>query len=255
MEICRVCLKTSETLVNFTSNDTDQFLRVTGIRIKSPHDEFLCEKCSERLVTAFEFIEDALTSDRKLQEYNLNEKNVLENDNGVEEIENTDRPDEISVNEEEKAHEKTIKTFVCVYEGCNKEFGGKRYLKRHIKNCHLEIETFICELCARRCASRAILEAHRRTHTGERPFKCKEPNCTSAFRRPSDLYYHKSSHSNERPYICADCGASYKLKFGLRNHMRQVHKIGGKMLQCPYCDKEFLFKSKLESHQVKIKNI
>ncbi|NXE29382.1 ZN180 protein, partial [Ardeotis kori] len=48
------------------------------------------------------------------------------------------------------------------------------------------------------------LERHRRTHTGEKPFRCGE--CGRAFAVSSHLERHRRVHTGERPYRCGDCG-------------------------------------------------
>ncbi|XP_063702042.1 putative zinc finger protein 840 [Culicoides brevitarsis] len=279
MEICRVCLKESDQLLNFTSADSEKFLTITGIQVNDFHDEFLCENCLNLLELSYKFREDSIKSDKQL---NKRHKNIPQNDDS-EDMEYLEEPqedenDQISSysaeiapvqvqkvvykctvcemefrfkkdrNEHQKEHRSTEKTFACEFEGCGKKFGLESYLQRHMKERHMN-DKFICELCAMRCASKNTLKTHMRTHTDERPYVCKEPDCNKAFRRTSDLYYHMSSHSEKRSHVCMECGAAYKLKFALRNHRKQVHKVqGDKLLQCPECDREYLFKNQLEQH-------
>lgn len=257
MEICRVCLKKSDLLLNFTSEDCDKFLRVTGIQINSPHDEFLCKSCSDRLVAAYIFQTDALNGDKELLKYKLKKPESIEDILEVPEASpKSNEPVVKKIKGEVKRKppsQKHVQTLTCDYEGCEKEFTRKPAMKRHMQYCHINpSKKCICEVCGASFAHQGNLVIHKRTHTGEKPYKCEEPNCTSSFRSSGDLIIHRSSHSDARPYVCSECGASYKLKSALECHRRLSHKIGKEMLQCPECDKKYLFKNKLELHQVRI---
>ncbi|CAG2169398.1 unnamed protein product [Oppiella nova] len=71
------------------------------------------------------------------------------------------------------------------------------------------------------------LVIHRRSHTGEKPFKCDGDggNCAASFSSKNGLTSHKLNvHSNRRTFTCdADnCGKSFKSNARLRAH-RGVH--------------------------------
>ena len=50
--------------------------------------------------------------------------------------------------------------------------------------------TFRCEICQRKFTQLSHLQQHIRTHTGDKPYKCRHPGCTKAFSQLSNLQSH-----------------------------------------------------------------
>ncbi|KAE8378508.1 hypothetical protein BDV26DRAFT_281035 [Aspergillus bertholletiae] len=106
--------------------------------------------------------------------------------------------------------------FRCTVESCTINemgFTTKRALAAHTKKYHPEErdpgDTFTpynqkkpvsaryeCPVCQKRLVRKNILEDHRRTHTGEKPFRCSE--CGRAFARKSDKKRHEKTHERRR---------------------------------------------------------
>jgi len=68
-----------------------------------------------------------------------------------------------------------------------------------------------CRVCNRIFPREKSLQAHLRTHTGERPYICDYPNCTRAFTQSGQLKTHQRLHAGEKPFVCSSpgCGNRY----------------------------------------------
>ncbi|CAG9828301.1 unnamed protein product [Diabrotica balteata] len=60
-----------------------------------------------------------------------------------------------------------------------------------------------CKYCGRVFPREKSLQAHLRTHTGERPYRCDYPRCTRKFAQSGQLKTHQRLHTGEKPFICA----------------------------------------------------
>lgn len=87
--------------------------------------------------------------------------------------------------------------YICQHQDCGRSYVNNSILKRHIQAFHNSEKKFQCSHCGKCLASRQNLKEHLYIHTGEKPYKCPYPGCTSTFRQGTHLSAHKRSEHSE----------------------------------------------------------
>ena len=73
-----------------------------------------------------------------------------------------------------------------------------------------------CDLCGYSTPKTKNLAAHKKIHTGEKPYQCGscDYSCTSN----KDLKQHSYTHTGEKPFQCGSCDYSCTSAGGLKRH-------------------------------------
>ncbi|XP_040570943.1 uncharacterized protein [Lepeophtheirus salmonis] len=65
------------------------------------------------------------------------------------------------------------------------------------------------------------LKAHKRTHTGEKPYECSWEGCSWKFARSDELTRHYRKHTGQKPFKCRLCSRSFSRSDHLSLHMKR----------------------------------
>ncbi|XP_021695192.1 zinc finger protein 714-like [Aedes aegypti] len=140
----------------------------------------------------------------------------------------------------QEVHKKReTRVYACKEPGCTEVFKTYRKYKRHGH------QTFICDNCGLRCASKASLKGHLARHAMKLEHKC--PYCRQGYNTKEDLRLHvRHQHLGTISYSCEICEMSFN-----RKSIRDGHLLThGKSLDfpCTMCDKKFKTHKYLQKH-------
>ncbi len=131
---------------------------------------------------------------------------------------------------------------------CQKVYETEARCDLHKKSVHSEDKVYHCThaRCDFMCTDKAEFDRHRRSHTGDKPYKCSI--CSKAFSNSQELTHHHSTVHPKISYKCSLCSKAFSTSQELTHHHSTVHsKVSYK---CELCPMSFKSKNSLHEHVI-----
>lgn len=139
------------------------------------------------------------------------------------------------------------KKYTCDYDGCDKAYTKPCLLEQH-KRSHTGERPFSCDMCNALFLRKSHLTAHVISHKDAetKPFHCSE--CGKGVNSRQHLKRHLITHTKSFKCDYEGCGEAFYRHQTLRHHRMAVHE---EKLHCEKCDKHFRRPNKLAQHNLK----
>ncbi|KAI8793503.1 zinc finger protein 665 [Biomphalaria glabrata] len=110
------------------------------------------------------------------------------------------------------------------------------------------LKRWTCEVCDKAFSSNSDLKTHRRTHSGETPFKCDY--CERSFKQRGHRKLHiQVVHTKDMPFKCNQCESAFPTRYRYQVHLKR--HTGVREHNCAHCDKGYYTLGKLNEHKKK----
>ena len=131
---------------------------------------------------------------------------------------------------------------------CPKYYATNKSLKQHIKDVHLRLKPFKCDVCGESFARQSTLDNHKASKHAEnlKLVECPAPDCGEKFKNPKELDTHIRQFHTVTDHQCPKCNMYCTTKSGLNNHIYTCFNI--RNFKCSECGKAFFRKHHLDDH-------
>ena len=126
----------------------------------------------------------------------------------------------------------------------------KQKMEAHWRT-HTGEKPHTCGHCDKAFANSGDRDKHERTHTGEKPFKCSHEGCDKAFATSGTRDRHERTHTGEKPFKCSHEGCDKAfVTSGNRDSHERTH-TGERPYACSHegCHKAFANSSTRDAHE------
>lgn len=151
-----------------------------------------------------------------------------------------------------KVHVEGRDVVVCTEETCDLEFLSRCRMLNHRRKVHTnENPMYPCEWpsCSNEYTGMGGLNAHYRSHTGEKPFDCRHERCDLSFVQSGIRNRHECTHNDPSSFGCGLCDKSFSSEEYLKHHIERVHdKIRRCKCDVEGCGRTFYDTQNLKSH-------
>lgn len=100
-----------------------------------------------------------------------------------------------------------------------------RFKTKYTLDAHQQVHTgkkFQCALCGKRYSRKAPLEVHLQIHNGTFTRKYHCDLCDRTFKTSGHMRNHRRTHTGEKPYKCDPCNYATGYQSELARHLKRI---------------------------------
>ncbi|KAH8283964.1 hypothetical protein KR054_005856 [Drosophila jambulina] len=140
-----------------------------------------------------------------------------------------------------------VKQFACPV--CPERFSRKFRLKHHMA-WHTGETPYQCEVCSKRFVHKVALYKHKMIHDNEtKRLECQV--CGFKTRTKAHLERHTRSHTGDKPFACPVCNKRFSQMYNMKAHLREHESPGTnrhRRFHCSKCTHTFINEQNYISH-------